>query len=144
MSVNSRITSTTIMQRIESPMITCSNRLECVCSGGNSIWRLSSSICGSPPRCVRLDAAGGDAHDRTAVVEPAVLPIDPVHEHDDRHDDADDGEDVVAAGGAGALVAVGASRPERHDAGALLVGGSDDEVRRVVGRLGAGDARDAV
>jgi len=38
------ITSTATTQAIDSPSITSSNLRECVCSGGNSIWRLRSAI----------------------------------------------------------------------------------------------------
>src|SRR5688572_22589589 len=113
MFVNSTITSTTIMQTIAIAIIVSSKRLECVWSGGNSIWRLSSSIGGSLGS-VGLDGAGAAAELESMGVEPAVLEVHPVHEHRDHHDDAEHGDHVVRGGGAGALLAVRAARPERH------------------------------
>src|SRR5687767_6302010 len=98
-----------ITQAIEIASIASSNLRECVWSGGNLIWPLSSFMWSSAS--VGNDPAG----------QPAVLPVQPVHEHRHHHDDADPREHHVRAGGAGALLTVGAARPERHEAGAVLV-----------------------
>src|SRR5829696_19238 len=120
MFVNSTITSTTIMHTIAIASIVSSNRLECVCRGGNSICRFWSSMC-RPFRSVALDGPGAAGQDQPAGMQPTVLPVHPVHEHGDHHDDAEHRDDVVRAGRAAAVLAVRAAGAERHDALAVLV-----------------------
>ena len=56
-----------------------------------------------------------------------------MQEHRDHDHSADPDQHVVAGRRGRALLAVGAARPERHEARAVLVVGLEDEVRHVVG-----------
>src|SRR5690348_7596694 len=114
------MTRTAITHAIDNAIMTISNVLECVCSGGNSIWRCLSSM--DSLGSLDLDGTGAALQPQPVRVQPAVLPVDPVHDHGHRHRDADPGEHVVRGGRAGAALAVRGAGAERHDPRALVVG----------------------